>query len=85
MTAVKDPAKAFVMEAILVVLWSTNAMRVKETVTMTLIVRATLFVVSTIVIKVILDLMTLMIAARHQFLQLLLSVNVVIKEVVAFV
>ena len=50
MTAVKDPAQN-VMEAILVVLRPTNAMRAKETVTMTLIVRATLFVSSTIVIK----------------------------------
>ena len=76
MTAVKDLAQN-VMEAILVVLRSTNAMRAKETVTATLIVRVTLFVASTIVIKVIMDLMPLMIAARQQFLQVLLSVNVV--------
>ena len=44
MTAVKDLAQAFVMEAILVVLRSTNAMRAKGTVTLTLIVRVTLFV-----------------------------------------
>ena len=74
MTAVKDQ---YVMEAILVVLWSTNAMRAKETVTVTLIVKATLFVASTIVIKIMMDLMPLMIAARQQFLQVLLSVNVV--------
>ena len=52
-------------------------MRAKETVTLTLIVRATLFVAPTIVIKINLDLMPLMIAARHQFFQFLLSVNVV--------
>ena len=82
MTAVKDQ---YVMEATLVVLQSTNAMRAKETVTLTLIVRATLFVAPTIVTKIILDLMPLMIAARQKFLQVLLSVNVVKKEVVAFV
>ena len=54
-------------------------MRGKETVTLILIVRATLFVASTTVIKLILDLMPLMIAARQQFLQVLLSVNVVRK------
>ena len=42
MTAVKEPPPRYVMEAILVVLRPTNAMRAKETVTMTLIVRATL-------------------------------------------
>ena len=86
MTAVKDLAQAFVMEAILVVLRSTNAMRAKEIVTLTLIVRATLFVASTIVIKLILDLMPLMIAVRQQCLQVLLNVNVVRKvRVMAFV
>ena len=71
MTAVKDQN---VMEAILVVLRPTNAMRAKETVTVTLIARATLFVASTIAIKLILDLMPLMIAVR-----VLLSVHVVRK------
>ena len=64
MTAVKDLAQAHVMEAILVVLRPTNAMREKETVTLTLIVRATLFVAPTIVTKIMMDLMPLMIAAR---------------------
>ena len=79
MTAAISPSKEYVMEMILVVPQSTNAMREKGTVTVTLIVRATLFVASTIVIKLILDLMPLMIAARQQFLQVLLSVNVVRK------
>ena len=83
MTAVKDQN---VMEAILVVLRPTNAMRAKETVTVTLIARATLFVASTTVIKLILDLMPLMIAVRQQCLQVLLNVNVVRKvRVMAFV
>ena len=64
MTAVKDLAQN-VMEAILVVLRSTNAMREKETVTLTLIVRATFFVASTIVTRIMMDLMPLMIAARQ--------------------
>ena len=79
MTAVINPSQEYVMETILVVLRSTNAMRAKETVTVTLIVRATLFVAPTIVIKIMMDLMPLMIAARQQFLQVLLSVNVVRK------
>ena len=79
MTAVKDPAQAHVMEAILVVLRSTNAMRAKETVTLTLIVRAALFVAPTIVVKIMMDLMALMIAVRQKILQVPLSVNVVTK------
>ena len=79
MTAVINPSQEYVMETILVVLRSTNAMRAKETVTVTLIVRATLFVAPTIVIKIILDLMPLMIAVRQQCLQVLLNVNVVRK------
>ena len=61
-------------------------MREKETVTLILIVRATLFVASTTVIKPILGLMPLMIAVRQQCLQVLLNVNVVRKvRVMAFV
>ena len=65
MTAAIAPSQEYVMETILVVLRSTNVTREKETVTLTLIVRATLFVASTTVIKLILDLMPLMIAARQ--------------------
>ena len=61
-------------------------MRGKETVTLILIVRATLFVASTTVIKLIMGLMPLMIAVRQQCLQVLLNVNVVRKvRVMAFV
>ena len=77
MTAAIAPSQEYVMETILVVLRSTNAVRGKETVTLILIVRATLFVAPTIVTKIMMDLMPLMIAARHQFLQVLLSANVV--------
>ena len=77
MTAAIGLSQEYVMETILVVLRSTNAMRAKETVTVTLIVRATLFVAPTIVTKIMMDLMPLMIAARQ--LQVLLSVNVVRK------
>ena len=51
MTAAIAPSQEYVMETILVVLRSTNAVRGKETVTLILIVRATLFVASTTVIK----------------------------------